>query len=40
VLKNAPHPAEAAAFLKFLQTPQAEAILKEYGYNPGKGPAL
>jgi molybdate/tungstate transport system substrate-binding protein len=39
-LKNAPHPDEAAAFLKFLQTTQAQAILKEYGYNPGKGPTL
>jgi molybdate/tungstate transport system substrate-binding protein len=39
-LKNAPDPEAAAAFLKFLQTPQAQAILKEYGYNPGKGPAI
>jgi molybdate/tungstate transport system substrate-binding protein len=40
VLKNAPDPDEAAAFVKFLQTPQAQAILKEYGYNQGKGPAI
>jgi len=39
-LKNAPDPDQAAAFLKFLQTPQAQAILKEYGYNEGKGPAI
>jgi molybdate/tungstate transport system substrate-binding protein len=39
-LSNAPHPDQAAAFLKFLQAPQAQAILKEYGYNPGKGPTL
>jgi len=40
VLKNAPDPAAAAAFVKFLQTKQAQAILAEYGYNPGKGPAI
>jgi molybdate/tungstate transport system substrate-binding protein len=39
-LKNAPDPDAAAAFLKFLQSPQAQAILKEYGYNQGKGPAI
>jgi molybdate/tungstate transport system substrate-binding protein len=40
VLKNAPDPDAGAAFVKFLQTPQAQAILKEYGYNAGKGPAI
>jgi len=40
VLKNAPDPEAAAAFVKFLQSKQGQAILQEYGYNPGKGPAI
>jgi molybdate/tungstate transport system substrate-binding protein len=37
VLNNAQNPAAAAAFVKFLESAQGQAILLRYGYNPGKG---
>ncbi|MGC8549563.1 MAG: extracellular solute-binding protein [Acidobacteriaceae bacterium] len=33
VLKNAPHPQAAAAWLHFLTTPQAQAIYHQYGFR-------
>jgi len=33
VLKNAPHPQAAAAWLAFLKTPQAQAIYHQYGFG-------
>jgi molybdate/tungstate transport system substrate-binding protein len=40
VLSNAQNPAGAAAFVKFLESPQGQAILLRYGYNEGKGPSI
>jgi molybdate/tungstate transport system substrate-binding protein len=40
VLKNAANPQAATEFVKFLNGPQGQSILAQYGYNPGKGPAL
>jgi molybdate/tungstate transport system substrate-binding protein len=37
VLKNAPNPQAAAAFVQFLNSPAGQKILIEYGYNPGMG---
>jgi molybdate/tungstate transport system substrate-binding protein len=37
VLKNAPNPQAAQAFVSFLNGPQGQKILAQYGYNPGKG---
>jgi len=34
VTKNSEHPAEAAAFLKFLHSPEAQKIFVENGYRP------
>jgi molybdate/tungstate transport system substrate-binding protein len=39
-LNNAPNPEAAAAFVKFLQSPQGQEILLRAGYNPGKGPKI
>jgi len=39
-LTNAPNPQAAAAFVKFLQSPQGQAIFLRAGYNPGKGPKI
>jgi molybdate/tungstate transport system substrate-binding protein len=40
VLKNAQNPAAAAAFVKFLEGPDGQAILLRYGYNPGVGKSI
>jgi molybdate/tungstate transport system substrate-binding protein len=40
VLNNAANPQAAAAFVKFLESPQGQAILLRYGYNPGQGPNI
>jgi molybdate/tungstate transport system substrate-binding protein len=37
VLKNAPNPQAAQAFVNFLESPKGQQILGQYGYNPGKG---
>jgi len=40
VLKNAPNPEAAAAFVAFLNSPQGQKILGAYGYDPGKGKSI
>jgi molybdate/tungstate transport system substrate-binding protein len=40
VLNNAQNPQAAAAFVKFLESPQGQAIFLRNGYNPGKGPKI
>lgn len=40
VLNNAQNPDAAAAFVKFLESPQGQAIFLRDGYNPGKGPKI
>jgi molybdate/tungstate transport system substrate-binding protein len=40
VLNNAQNPQAAAAFVKFLKSPQGQAIFLRDGYNPGKGPKI
>ncbi len=40
VLKNAPNPQAARAFLAFLSGPQGQKILAHYGYGPGVGNSL
>ena len=40
VLKNAANPQAAQAFVTFLNSPEGQRILAEYGYNPGKGKAI
>jgi molybdate/tungstate transport system substrate-binding protein len=37
MLKNAPNPAGAKAFVAFLNSPDGQKLLAQYGYNPGKG---
>jgi molybdate/tungstate transport system substrate-binding protein len=39
-LANAQNPTAAAAFVKFLQSPEAQKILLQYGYNAGVGPKI
>ncbi len=34
VMSNAPHPEAAAAWLAFLQTPEAQAIYRQFGFKP------
>ncbi len=40
VLNNAQNPQAAAAFVKFLESPQGQAIFLRNGYNPGEGPKI
>jgi molybdate/tungstate transport system substrate-binding protein len=40
VLKNAKHPKEAEAFVKFLTSPQGQALFAKYGYDVAKGPSI
>jgi molybdate/tungstate transport system substrate-binding protein len=40
VLKNAANPQAAAAFVTFLNSPAGQAILSQYGYDPGKGKTI
>jgi molybdate/tungstate transport system substrate-binding protein len=40
VLKNAKHPKEAEAYVKFLNSPEGQALFKKYGYNAPKGPSV
>jgi len=40
ILKNAANPRGAQAFVTFLNSPQGQSILEQYGYDPGKGPSL
>jgi molybdate/tungstate transport system substrate-binding protein len=40
VLKNAPHPQAAEAFVKFLSSKQGQELFAKYGYTPPKGPAI
>lgn len=40
VLKNAPHPEQAAQFVAFLQSPAGQKLLADYGYSKPKGGAL
>ncbi|MFG1480074.1 extracellular solute-binding protein [Xanthobacter sp. V4C-4] len=37
VLKNAPNPAGAAAFLAFLNSPEGQKLFSDNGYGPPKG---
>jgi molybdate/tungstate transport system substrate-binding protein len=37
VMKNAPNPKAAQAFVNFLNSPAGQQIFAKYGYNPGKG---
>jgi molybdate/tungstate transport system substrate-binding protein len=39
VLKNAKHPKAAEAYVKFLLSPQGQALFAKYGYGPAKGPS-
>ena len=39
-LKNAPHPQDADAFVKFLTSKQGQALFAKYGYGAAKGPSL
>ena len=39
VLKNAKHPKAAEAYVKFLTSPQGQALFAKYGYGPAKGPS-
>ncbi len=36
VLRNAPHPEAARAWVAFLNTPEAQAVYREYGFGPVK----
>ena len=36
VLQDAPHPEAAHAWVAFLNTPEAQAVYKEYGFGPAK----
>jgi ABC-type Fe3+ transport system substrate-binding protein len=36
VLRNAPHPEAARAWVAFLNTAEAQAVYKEYGFGPVK----
>ena len=40
VLKNARHPQEAKAFVRFLQSAAGQRLFKKYGYSAPKGPSL
>jgi molybdate/tungstate transport system substrate-binding protein len=40
VMKNAPNPQAAQAFVNFLNSPQGQKIFAEYGYNPGLGKSI
>ncbi len=40
VLKNAPHPKQAAQFVAFLQSAAGQKLLADYGYSKPKGEAL
>ncbi len=40
VLKNAANPKAAQTFVNFLNSPQGQKILAQYGYGPGKGPNI
>jgi molybdate/tungstate transport system substrate-binding protein len=40
VLKNAKHPQAAEAYVKFLNSPEGQALFTKYGYNPPKGPSV
>jgi molybdate/tungstate transport system substrate-binding protein len=40
VLKNAPHPELAQQFVRFLQSPAGQALLKQYGYSAPRGGVL
>lgn len=40
VLKNAPHPKQAAQFVQFLQSSAGQKLFAEYGYSKPKGKAL
>jgi molybdate/tungstate transport system substrate-binding protein len=40
VLNSAPNPQAAAAFVKFLESPQGQSIFLRNGYNPGQGPKI
>lgn len=39
ILKDAPHPAAAAAWLEFLRSPEAQAIYAQFGFRPLPQPA-
>jgi molybdate/tungstate transport system substrate-binding protein len=39
-LKNAKHPQQAEAFVKFLTSKPGQALFAKYGYGPAKGPAV
>ena len=36
VLRNAPHPEAARAWVAFLNSPEAQAVYREYGFGPAK----
>jgi molybdate/tungstate transport system substrate-binding protein len=40
VLKNAKHPQAAEAYVKFLTSPQGQALFAKYGYDVAKGPSI
>jgi molybdate/tungstate transport system substrate-binding protein len=40
VLKNAKHPQAAEAFVKFLTSPQGQALFAKYGYGAATGPSI
>lgn len=40
VLKNAAHPELAQKFVRFLQSPEGQTLLKQYGYSAPKGGTL
>jgi molybdate/tungstate transport system substrate-binding protein len=40
VLKNAKHPKEAEAFVKFLTSKQGQALFAKYGYSAAQGPSI
>jgi molybdate/tungstate transport system substrate-binding protein len=40
VLKNAPHPQQARAFIEFMQSPAGQAIFKQNGYGEPRGDPL
>jgi molybdate/tungstate transport system substrate-binding protein len=40
VLSNAQQPALARDFVTFLQSPEGQTLLREYGYSPARGTAL
>lgn len=37
VLRDAPHPDAARAWVKFLSSPEAQAVYREYGFGPATG---